>query len=105
MAKGMQQNKMVKKPKKDTSPPKEFSSDRPTAPVTTVPLRGKMKNKSAGPPPRQATGRQRHPTIILIAWCARPLDANGLFNASICHLHSPLTASVLGIPLQRQSGF
>jgi hypothetical protein len=45
MAKGMQQNKMVKKPKKDTSPPKEFSSDRPTAPVTTVPLRGKMKNK------------------------------------------------------------
>ncbi len=45
MAKGMQQNKMVKKPKKDTSPPKEFSSDRPMAPVTTVPLRGKMKNK------------------------------------------------------------
>lgn len=45
MAKGMQQNKMVKKPKKDTSPPKEFSSDRPTPPVTTVPLRGKLKNK------------------------------------------------------------
>ena len=45
MAKGMQQSKMVKKPKKDTSPPKEFSSDRPMPPVTTVPLRGKLKNK------------------------------------------------------------
>ncbi|WP_169457900.1 hypothetical protein [Ottowia thiooxydans] len=46
MAKGMQQNKMVKKPKKDTSPPKPSGgSDRPVAPVTTVPLRGKLKNK------------------------------------------------------------
>ncbi len=46
MAKGDQRsNKMVKKPKKDTSPPKEAGSDRPKPPVTTVPLRGKMKNK------------------------------------------------------------
>ena len=46
MAKGIQSNKMVKKPKKDTSPPKPVSgSDRPVPPVTTVPLRGKLKNK------------------------------------------------------------
>ncbi len=46
MAKGVQHNnKMVKKPKKDTTPPKEFSSDRPMPPITTVPLRGKLKNK------------------------------------------------------------
>ena len=46
MAKGIQNNKMVKKPKKDTSPPKPVSgSDRPVLPVTTVPLRGKLKNK------------------------------------------------------------
>ena len=45
MAKGMQQAKMVKKPKKDTSPPKDFSSDRPSPPVTTVAPRGKLKNK------------------------------------------------------------
>jgi len=46
MAKGIQNNKMVKKPKKDTSPPKPVSgSDRPVPPVTTVPLRGKLKNK------------------------------------------------------------
>ena len=46
MAKGIQSNKMVKKPKKETSPPKPASgSDRPVAPVTTVPLRGKLKNK------------------------------------------------------------
>ena len=47
MAKGEQRsNKMAKKPKKDTSPPKEHLSDRPMpSVVTTVPLRGKMKNK------------------------------------------------------------
>jgi hypothetical protein len=48
MAKGDQRsNKMVKKPKKDTSPPKEssFTSDRPTPPVTTVVPKGKLKNK------------------------------------------------------------
>jgi hypothetical protein len=46
MAKGEQRNnKMVKKPKKDTAPPKEISSDRPTPPVTTVLPRGKIKNK------------------------------------------------------------
>ncbi len=45
MAKGIQHNKMVKKPKKDTSPPKQVGSDRPVAPITTVPLRGKLKNK------------------------------------------------------------
>lgn len=38
-------NKMVKKPKKDTSPPKETSSDRPMPPVTTVLPKGKLKNK------------------------------------------------------------
>ncbi|MBP6405252.1 MAG: hypothetical protein LCH79_15135 [Proteobacteria bacterium] len=46
MAKGDQRsNKMVKKPKKDTSPPKPGTSDRPTPPVTTVLPRGKLKNK------------------------------------------------------------
>ena len=46
MAKGIQNNKMAKKPKKDTSPPKPVSgSDRPVAPITAVPLRGKLKNK------------------------------------------------------------
>ena len=47
MAKGQQNtSKMVKKPKKDTSPPKSVSPDavRPTI-VTQVPLRGKLKNK------------------------------------------------------------
>jgi hypothetical protein len=47
MPKGEQRsNKMVKKPKKDTSPPKESTSDRPMPPTTTiVPTRGKLKNK------------------------------------------------------------
>lgn len=46
MAKGDQRsNKMVKKPKKDTSPPKTSTSDRPVAPVTAVIPRGKDKNK------------------------------------------------------------
>ncbi len=47
MAKGDQRNeKMTKKPKKDNSPPKPPSvSDRPTPPMTTVPVRGKLKNK------------------------------------------------------------
>lgn len=42
MAKGQQNNKMVKKPKKDTSPPKPVSADavRPTI-TTVVPVRGK----------------------------------------------------------------
>ena len=42
MAKGLGSQKMVKKPKKDTSPPKAISVDavRPTV-VTQVPLRGK----------------------------------------------------------------
>ena len=47
MAKGQQNsNKMVKKPKKDTSPPKTVSPDAvsPTV-VTQIPLRGKLKNK------------------------------------------------------------
>lgn len=47
MAKGQQNNdKMVKKPKKDMSPPKLVSPDavRPTV-VTQVPVRGKLKNK------------------------------------------------------------
>lgn len=47
MAKGqMNNNKMAKKPKKDTSLPKEaLGSDRPMPPVTTVAPRGKLKNK------------------------------------------------------------
>ena len=47
MAKGDQRSeKMAKKPKKDTSPPKvPFASDRPTAPMTAVMPRGKLKNK------------------------------------------------------------
>lgn len=46
MAKGQQNsNKMVKKPKKDTSPPKPVSTDavRPSI-VTVIPVRGKLKN-------------------------------------------------------------
>ncbi|MEK0432681.1 MAG: hypothetical protein RL700_888 [Pseudomonadota bacterium] len=47
MAKGEQRsNKMTKKPKKDTSPPKVIvPGDRPSAPVTFVAPRGKLKNK------------------------------------------------------------
>ena len=46
MAKGEQRsNKMAKKPKKDTSPPKSGTSDRPVAPVTVVVPRGKIKDK------------------------------------------------------------
>ena len=45
MAKGQQGQKMVKKPKKDTAPPKAVSPDavRPTV-TTVVPIRGKLKN-------------------------------------------------------------
>lgn len=47
MAKGDQRNeKMAKKPKKDTSAPKApVSSDRPMAPMTSVLPKGKLKNK------------------------------------------------------------
>jgi hypothetical protein len=46
MPKGEQRsNKMVKKPKKDNTPPKESTSDRPTPPMTTVLPKGKLKNK------------------------------------------------------------
>jgi hypothetical protein len=46
MPKGEQRsNKMARKPKKDTAPPRETSSDRPTPPVTTVLPKGKLKNK------------------------------------------------------------
>jgi hypothetical protein len=46
MAKSDQRsNKRAKKPKKDTTPPKEISSDRPTPPQTTVVPRGKIKTK------------------------------------------------------------
>jgi hypothetical protein len=45
MPKGEQRsNKMAKKPKKDTSPPKETHSDRPMPPTTTIlPTKGKPK--------------------------------------------------------------
>lgn len=46
MPKGEQRsNRMAKKPKKDTSAPKESFSDRPMPPVTTVLPKGKEKNK------------------------------------------------------------
>ena len=46
MAKGQQNsNKMVKKPKKDTAPPKPVSTDAVRPSITTlVPVRGKLKN-------------------------------------------------------------
>jgi hypothetical protein len=47
MAKGDQRsNKMDKKQKKDTAPPKQIASDRPMPPTTTVVPRGKLKNKA-----------------------------------------------------------
>jgi hypothetical protein len=46
MAKGDQRSeKMAKKPKKDSSAPKNATSDRPNPPVTVVVPRGKLKNK------------------------------------------------------------
>jgi len=46
MAKGDQRsNKMAKKPKKDNSPPKQGTSDRPMPPDTTVLPHGKEKKK------------------------------------------------------------
>ena len=47
MPKGEQRsNKLAKKPKKDTSPPKEGStSDRPMPPMTTVLPKGKLAKK------------------------------------------------------------
>ena len=48
MPKGEQRsNKMVKKPKKDTSAPKEATgaSTRPTPPTTSVIPKGKLKNQ------------------------------------------------------------
>ena len=48
MPKGEQRsNKMVKKPKKDTSPTKESTSPstRPVAPMTSVIPKGKLKDK------------------------------------------------------------
>ena len=47
MAKGEQRsNKMSKKPKNDTSPAKPIvPGDRPSAPITFVAPRGKLKNK------------------------------------------------------------
>ena len=46
MGKDQRNEKMSKKPKKDTSAPKgPVSSDRPVPPVTSVMPRGKEKNK------------------------------------------------------------
>lgn len=43
MPKGEQRsNKMTKKPKKDSTPPKPATSDRPMPPTTTVIPRGKI---------------------------------------------------------------
>jgi hypothetical protein len=47
MAKGEQRsNKMAKKPKKDNTPPKDYVSDRPVPPVTTVVPKGKLAKKA-----------------------------------------------------------
>lgn len=46
MGKEQRSEKMSKKPKKDNSAPKgPATSDRPVAPVTSVMVRGKEKNK------------------------------------------------------------
>jgi len=46
MGKEQRNEKMAKKPKKDNSPPKgPGTSDRPTAPMTSVAPRGKEKSK------------------------------------------------------------
>ena len=49
MAKGDQRTeKLAKKPKKDTSPPKApVASDRPMPPTTAVLPKGKLKHKPA----------------------------------------------------------
>ena len=48
MAKGQQAQKMTKKPKKDTSPPKPMSPNTVQATIVTqVMPKGKMKNKPA----------------------------------------------------------
>ena len=49
MAKGEQRTeKMSKTPKKDTSAPKgPVTSDRPMPPMTSVAIKGKLKNKPA----------------------------------------------------------
>jgi hypothetical protein len=46
MPKGEQRsNKLAKKPKKDNTPPKDSTSDRPVPPITSVMPKGKLKNK------------------------------------------------------------
>ncbi|MFL6626694.1 MAG: hypothetical protein ACJ8IK_07535 [Burkholderiaceae bacterium] len=45
MGKEQRASKNVKKPKKDTAPPKAVSSDRPMAPVTSVAPKGKLAKK------------------------------------------------------------
>lgn len=47
MSKEQRASKNVKKPKKDSPPPKAAGSDRPVPPVTSVAPKGKMKNKPA----------------------------------------------------------
>ena len=45
MGKEQRATKNVKKPKKDTTPPKGVSSDRPMAPMTSVAPKGKLAKK------------------------------------------------------------
>ena len=45
MSKEHRSAKNVKKPKKDTAPPKSGGSDRPVPPVTSIAAKGKLKNK------------------------------------------------------------
>ncbi len=47
MAKEQRATKNVKKPKKDSAPPKSVGTDRPTPPVTAVAPKGKLAKKPA----------------------------------------------------------
>ncbi len=47
MAKEQRATKNTKKPKKDAPPPKAAGADRPSAPMTAVLPKGKLKNKPA----------------------------------------------------------
>jgi hypothetical protein len=47
MGKEQRSSKNVKKPKKDAPSPKPAGTDRPSAPMTSVAPKGKLKNKPA----------------------------------------------------------
>ncbi len=96
MAKGVGSQKMVKKPKKDTTPPKAISLDKPQPSVVTqVPLRGKAEAgeeyckicsdaASAASPPTQAR------ILDGVSWrpWSPPASALRLGRAGAAHSHS-----------------